>query len=52
MLEAAAEYSLECSQLDYNTACLNADVAEEVYVKMVPEYMEFDENGVPLLMRL
>ena len=39
-------------QLDYNTAFLNADATEEVYVKMAPRYEEFDENGVPLVMRL
>ena len=31
---------------------LNADAAEEVYVKMTPGCEEFDENGVPLVMRL
>ena len=36
MLAIAMEYNLECWQLDYNAAFLNANVTEEVYVKMVP----------------
>ena len=36
VLVMAAEYNLECWQLDYNTAFLNADVREEVYVKIAP----------------
>ena len=52
MLAIASEYNLECWQLDYNTVFLNADVTEEVYVKMAPGYEQFDEDGVPLIMRL
>ena len=52
VLTIAAELNLECWQLDYNTAFLNADVTDEVYVKMAPEYEQFDENGVSLVMRL
>ena len=52
VLAIALEYNLECWQLDYNTVFLNADVTEEVYVKMSPGYEEFDENGVPTVMRL
>ena len=52
VLAIAAEYNLECWQLDYNTAFLNADVTREVYVRMAPGYEKFDENGVPLVMRL
>ena len=52
VLAMAAEYTLECWQLDYNTAFLNANVTEEVYVKMPSGYEQFDENGVPLEMRL
>ena len=52
VLAIASEYNLECWQLDYNTAFLNADVAEEVYVKLVPGYEEFDKNGVRMVMRL
>ena len=44
MLAIAAEYNLECWQLDYNTAFLNADVVEEVYVKMAPGYEELDRK--------
>ena len=52
VLAIAAEYNLECWQLDYNTAFLNADVTEEVYVNMAPGYERLDENGVSLSMRL
>ena len=51
VLAIVAEYNLECWQLDYNIAFLNADV-EEVYVKMALGYEEFDGNGVPMVMRL
>ena len=47
VLAIAAEYSL-----DYNTAFLNADVTEKIYVKMAPGYERFDKNGVPLVVRL
>ena len=52
VLAIAAEYNLACWPLDYKTSFLNADVTEEVYVKMAPGYKQFDENGVPLVMRL
>ena len=52
VLAIAAEYNLECWQVDYNTVFLNADVTEEVYVKMAPGCEQFDENGVPLLVML
>ena len=51
VLTMASEYNLECWQLDYNTAFLNADGTEEVYVRMAPGYEGFDENGVPMVMR-
>ena len=51
-LAIASEYNLECWQLEYNTAFLNADVTEEAYVRVAPGYEEFDENGVPMVMRL
>ena len=52
VLPIAAKYNLECWQLDYNITFLNADVTEEVYVKMTPRYEQFDKNGVPLVVRL
>ena len=52
VLAIPAEYNLECWQLDYNTVFLNADVTEDVYVKMPPGYEQFHENGVPLVIRL
>ena len=52
VLVIAAEYNLECWQLNYNTAFLNTDVAEEVYVKMAPAYEELDDNGVPMIVKL
>ena len=45
VLAIAADCNLECWQVDYNTAFLNADVTEEVYVKMTPGYEQFDENA-------
>ena len=41
VLAIAAEFSLEFWRLDYNSAVLNADVMEEVHVKMAPGYEEF-----------
>ena len=52
VLAIVAAYNLEYWQLNYNTAFLNANVEEEVYVKMAPGYEEFDKNGVLLVMRL
>ena len=52
VLAIAAERNLECWRLDYNTMYLNVDVTDGVYVKMTPGYEKFDENGVPLVMRL
>ena len=52
VLAIAAEFDFECWQLDYNTAFLNAKVEEEVYVKMAPGYEEFNNDGVPMVMRL
>ena len=52
VLAIAAEYNLEYWQLDYNTAFLNADDTEEVYVKMAPGYEKFDKIGVPLVRSL
>ena len=52
VLAIEPEDNLTCWQLDYNTAFLSVDVAEEVYVKMALGYEQFDENGVPLVMGL
>ena len=52
VLAIAAAYNLECWQLDYDAAFLNADVTEEVYVKMALGYEKFDENGFPLVIKL
>ena len=43
---------LECWQLDHNTSILDADITEDVHVKMAPRYDIFDENRVSLIMRL
>ncbi|CAM9870549.1 unnamed protein product, partial [Sphacelaria rigidula] len=55
VLAVAAEYDSEhgCWQLDYNILIrlLNAELNEEVYVKMAPEYKEFDANGTSMVMR-
>ena len=52
VLAIAAEFDFECWQLDYNTAFLNAKIEEEVYVKMTPGYEEFNNDGVPMVVRL
>ena len=44
VLAIAAEYNLECWQLDYNSAVLNADVMEEVHLKIAPGYEKFDHK--------
>lgn len=36
VLAVAARYDLECWQLDINTAFLNAELREEVYIKWRP----------------
>lgn len=51
LLAIAAECDLECWYLDYSTVFLNGDVEEE-YVKMAPKYEEFDESGVPMVMKI
>ena len=56
VLVKPVECSLGCWKFDYNNAFLsafvNADVTEDVYVTMAPGYEEFDDNRVPLVMRL
>ena len=38
--------------LDVRTTFLNADVEEEVYVKMAPGYDTYHKTGVPFVMKL
>ena len=38
--------------LDVQTTFLNADVEEEVYVKIAPDYEAYDKSGVPFMMKL
>ena len=38
--------------LDVQTTFLNADVEEEVYVKIAPDYEAYDKSGVPFVMKL
>ena len=38
--------------LDVQTAFLNTDVEEKVFVKMAPGYERSNESGVPLVMKL
>ena len=52
MLAIAAELDYEVLILDVQTAFLNADVEEKVYVKMAPGYETFDKSGVPFVMKL
>ena len=44
VLAKAVEHNLKCWQLDYNTAFLNAEVTNEVYVKMAPGYEETESH--------
>ena len=52
VLVIVAKYNLECWQLENNTAFLNANVTEDVYVKVAPGHEALNENGVPMVMRL
>ena len=52
MLTVTAELDYEVLMLDVQTAFLNADVEEEVYVKMAPGYETHDKSGVPFRMKL
>ena len=52
VLAIVLEYNPECWQLDDNTAFLNADITEDMHVKTAPGYKEFDENKLPMVMRL
>ena len=52
MLAIAAELDYEVLMLDVKTAFLNADVEEEVNVKMAPGYETYDMSGVPFVMKL
>ena len=52
MLAIAAELDYEVLMLDVQTAFLNADVEEGVYVKMAPGYETYDKSGVPFVMKL
>ena len=52
MLAIPAELDYEVLMLDMQTAFLNADVEEEVYVKMAPGYETYDTSGVPFVMKL
>ena len=48
----AAELDYEVYMVDMETTFLNADVEEEVSVKMAPGYELSNESGVPLFMKL
>ena len=52
MLAIAAELEYEVLMLDVQTAFLNANVEEEVYVNMAPGYETYDKSGVPFFMKL
>ena len=47
----AAELDYGVPILDVQTAFLNADFVEEVYVKMAPGYVTYDKSGVPFVMK-
>ena len=52
VLAIAVELNYEVYMLDVQTVFLNADVEEEVFVKMAPGYERNNESGVPLVMKL
>ena len=52
VLSFAAELDYAVYMLDVQTAFLNADVKEEVFVKMAPAYERSNKSGVPLVMKL
>ena len=52
MLVIAAELDYEVFVLDIQTAFLNADVEQDVFVKMAPGYEIADKSGVPVVMKL
>ena len=51
-LTIAAELDYKVLMLDVQTVFLNADVEEEVYVKMAPGYETYDKSGDPFVMKL
>ena len=52
VLAIAAEKEWDVMQLDVQTAFLNADVDEEVYVKMAPGFETSTGEGTPQVMKL
>ena len=52
VLAIAAELDYEVYILEVQTTFLNADVKEEVFVKIAPVYERSNESGVPLVMKL
>ena len=52
MLAITGELDYEVLMLDVQTAFLNTDVEEKVYVKMAPAYETCDMSGVPFVMKL
>ena len=52
ILAIAVELDHEVHMLDVQTAFLNAEVEEDVFVKMVPGYETNDKAGVHLVMKL
>ena len=51
MLAIAVELDYEVFVLDVQTAFLNADVEEDIFVKMPPGKENTDRSGVPLVMK-
>ena len=52
MLIIAAKLDYEVLMLDVQTAFLNPDVEEEVYIKMSPGHETYDKSRVPFVMKL
>ena len=52
MLAIAAELDLNLYMMDVRTTFLNADVEQEIFVKMLPGYKRSNKAGVSLVMEL
>ena len=52
MLAITAELDYEVYMLNVQTSFLNADIGEEVFVKMPPGYERRNESGDPLVKKL
>jgi transposase InsO family protein len=52
LLVLVVKYKLKLKQYDFDTAFLNATVSEDIYVQQPPGFVEYDDNGYPLVWKL